>query len=257
MSFNNTKTPRKPTGKAKYQLPMRPGKSGTKEFYLEGELKDKFCKLFPIHSNRRIMQWFGISHSTCQRFKKELGLQKNMDAIRREQARDTKKTCEENGYYASKRGKRLPEACYEASRKKYKEGYHPLKVMKENEPRRYKRFVKKQREYRIELERKERRRIALGLTPTTNIPLNHLGACRLYSRQEVHYRYYARRYGYITGDPVTERYILYYDNETDRRAIFERNITKKGFEILPLPKEKTNLSVMRYSNNEPLKAVML
>ena len=56
MSFNNTKTPTKPTTAAKWQVPMRPNaKSGMKEYYLEGELKERFCKLFPKNSNRRKM----------------------------------------------------------------------------------------------------------------------------------------------------------------------------------------------------------
>lgn len=101
MSFRNTKTPKKPTGKAKWQVPQRPSpKAGHKmEYYLEGELKEKFCKLFPKNSNRRMMQWFGISFSVCQRFKRELGLEKDMTAIRKQLVKDVKKICEKNGYY--------------------------------------------------------------------------------------------------------------------------------------------------------------
>lgn len=49
MSFGNTKTPCKPTGEAKYQIPMRatPESNGVKTYVLEGELKKKFIKLFP------------------------------------------------------------------------------------------------------------------------------------------------------------------------------------------------------------------
>ncbi len=107
MSFNNTRTFRKPTEKAKWQVPTRPHNgTGPMEYYLEGELKEKFCKLFPIHSNRRICTWFGLSYATCHRFARELGLQKDMKAIRREHAKDVKKICEKNGYYDSLRGKR-------------------------------------------------------------------------------------------------------------------------------------------------------
>ena len=92
MSFNNTRTPTKSNTKPKYPVPMRPnGKNGTMAYYMEGELKQKFCRLFTIHSNRRIMQWFGISFSTVQRFKREFGLEKNMKVIRKVQARDIKK----------------------------------------------------------------------------------------------------------------------------------------------------------------------
>ena len=79
MSFRNTKTPLKPTTPAKWQVPMRPNeKSGVKEYYIEGELKERFCKLFPKNSNRRMMAWFGIGFSTLQRFKREFGLEKDM-----------------------------------------------------------------------------------------------------------------------------------------------------------------------------------
>lgn len=92
MSFNNTKTPTKPTKEAKWQVPIRPNaKSGMKEYYIEGELKERFCKLFTKNSNRRMMTWFGISFTTLQRFRRELGLEKDMKAIRKQQAKDAKK----------------------------------------------------------------------------------------------------------------------------------------------------------------------
>ena len=67
------------------------------EYYLEGDLKERFCKLFPKHTNRRLMQWFGISFSTLQRFKREFGLEKDMKAICKEHAKDVKKICEKKG----------------------------------------------------------------------------------------------------------------------------------------------------------------
>ena len=117
MSFNNTKSPLKPTTPAKWQVPMRPHPGmGVKEYYIEGELKDLFFKLFPKNSNRRMMTWFGISFSTLHRFKREFGLEKDMKAIRKQQAKDIKKICEENGYYASLRGHDLSEASREGGR---------------------------------------------------------------------------------------------------------------------------------------------
>ena len=117
MSFRNTKSPLKPTTPAKWQVPMRPYPGmGVMEYYLEGELKERFCKLFPKNSNRRMMTWFGIGFSTLQRFKCEFGLEKDMQAVRKQQAKDIKKICERNGYYASIRGKAPSEACMEAAR---------------------------------------------------------------------------------------------------------------------------------------------
>ncbi len=138
MSFNNTKTPLKSTKRAKWQVPVRRHeKAGVMEYYLEGELKERFCKLFPKHSNRRLMEWFGISFSTLQRFKRECGLEKDMKAIRKEQARDVKKICERNGYYDSLKGKIPSEACLEATRRLRAEGFHPWLALKEQNPRRY------------------------------------------------------------------------------------------------------------------------
>ena len=130
MSVRNTKTPLKPTTEAKWQVPMRPNaKRGVKEYYLEGELKERFCKLFPKNSNRRMMTWFGISFSSLQRFKRECGLEKDMKAIRKQQAKDTKKTCEENGYYASFSGHAVSEACREGARKLGASGFHPMRQL--------------------------------------------------------------------------------------------------------------------------------
>lgn len=48
MSFRNTKTPNKPTTPAKWQIPTRSKyKAGKDEYYLEGELKERFCKTLP------------------------------------------------------------------------------------------------------------------------------------------------------------------------------------------------------------------
>lgn len=179
MSFRNTKTPLKPTTEAKWQVPMRPNpKSGVKEYYLEGELKERFCKLFPKNSNRRMMAWFGISFSTLQRFRRECGLEKDMKAIRKQQAKDTKKICERNGYYASIRGKAPSEACMEATRQLRASGFHPMKQLKATNPRKYKRLMRKKSEQRKELWRKERLRAFYGLERQTNLripssPLSH------------------------------------------------------------------------------------
>ncbi len=136
MSFNNTKTPLKPTVKAKWQIPTRKTKGGM-QFYLEGTLKKKFCRLYPVNTNPRLMEWFGISFSTLQRFRREFGLKKDMKAIHLQHAADIKATCEANGYYASIRGKRPSEAAIEAIRKKFAEGFDPITRLKEINPEKY------------------------------------------------------------------------------------------------------------------------
>ena len=229
MSFNNTKTPNKPIGKAKWQVPMRPNaKSGMKEYYLEGELKERFCKLFPKNSNRRMMKWFGISFSTLQRFKREFGLEKDMQAVRKQQAKDIKKICERNGYYASIRGKVPSEACMEASRQLRASGFHPIKQLKANNPRKYKRLMRKKSEQRKELWRKERMRMVYGLERRTKLrlPLNSLthaaSACKYVMIMECNY----------FADPDGDSHIICYDSQTRRSARREATAAKHGLKVV-------------------------
>lgn len=229
MSFNNTKTPNKPIGKAKWQVPMRPNpNSGVKEYYLEGELKERFCKLFPKNSNRRMMAWFGISFSTLQRFKHEFGLEKDMQAIRKQQAKDIKKICEKNGYYASIRGKAPSEACLEATRQLRASGFHPIKQIKATNPRKYKRLMRKKSEQRKELYRKEQLRAFYGLERQTNLripssPLSHSASSHKHAMIKS-CNYFA--------DPLGDPHIICYDSETQRSARREATAAKYGLKIV-------------------------
>ena len=229
MSFLNTKTPLKPTTAAKWQVPMRPNaKSGIKEYYLEGELKERFCKLFPKNSNRRMMTWFGIGFSTLQRFKREFGLEKDMKSIIRQQAKDTKRICEKNGYYASIRGKAPSEACMEAARQLRAAGFHPIKQLKANNPRKYNRLMQTKSEQRKEIWRKERLRAFYGLDRKTNLhipssPLSHRAAAQKYAMIKA-CNYFA--------DPLGDPHIVCYDSETQRSARREATAAKHGLKVV-------------------------
>lgn len=229
MSFNNTKTPNKPTGKAKWQVPMRPHPGmSVKEYYLDGELKERFCQLFPKNSNRRLMKWFGISFSTLQRFRRELGLQKDMRAIRKQLAKDIKKTCEKNGYYDSLRGHAPSLACQEATRKLRAEGFNPWKQLKANNPRKYKRARQKSAEQHKEIIRKERMRMVYGLERRTKLrlPLNSLShkasACKYMMIRQCNY----------FADPDGDSHIICYDSQTRRSEKREATAIRHGFTIV-------------------------
>ena len=229
MSFGNTKTPLKPTGKAKYQLSMKvtPESNGQKTYVLEGDLKKKFIKLFPKNSNRRMMEWFGISHSTLRRLKTELGLKKDMKAIRHQLAMDTKKICEKNGYYASLRGKPLSEACQEGRRRLSASGFHPMKVLKEKHPRRYKNVLRRRAEDRKELIRKERLREEYGLERKTKLNLPQ----RPITCSAASFKYmmiHKRNYFAVPG----HTWWIAYDSETNRSERSEATARKHGFEII-------------------------
>ena len=229
MSFRNTKTPAKPTTAAKWQVPMRPNtKSGVREYYLEGELKERFCKLFPKNSNRRMMAWFGISFSTLQRFKCECGLEKDMKAIRKQQAKDIKKICERNGYYASIRGKKPSEACMEATRRLRAAGFHPLKQLKANNPRKYKQLMRKRSEQRKELYRKEQLRAFYGLERQTKlrIPTNPM------SRRATAHKHAMIKCCNYFADPLGDPHVICYDSETQRSAQREATAAKHGLKVV-------------------------
>ena len=229
MSFRNTKSPLKPTTAAKWQVPMRPHPGmGVKEYYLEGELKERFCKLFPKNSNRRMMTWFGIGFSTLQRFKREFGIEKDMQAIRKQHAKDIKRICERNGYYASIRGKAPSDACLEATRQLRASGFHPIKQLKANNPRKYKRLMQKKSEQRKELWRKERMRMVYGLERRTKLrlPLNSLthaaSACKYMMIRECNY----------FADPDGDSHIICYDSQTRRSEKREATAIRHGFTIV-------------------------
>ena len=229
MSFGNTKTPRKPTGEAKYQIPMRatPESNGVKTYVLEGELKKKFIKLFPKNSNRRMMEWFGISFSTVQRFKNELGLKKDMKAIRRQQIMDVKKTCEENGYYDSLRGKPVSEACKEGSRRLRASGFCPMRALKKKNPRRFKAVIRRRAEARKELWRKERLREEYGLERKTKLRLSQ----RPITSSAASFKFlmiHKRNYFAVPG----RTWWIAYDSETNRSERSEATARKHGFEII-------------------------
>ncbi len=228
MSFRNTKTPTKPDGVAKWQVPMRPHpKAGVMEYFLEGDIRDKFIELFPKHSNRRIMQWFGISFSVLQRFKRELGLEKDMRKIRREQARDAKRTCEKNGFYESLRGKKPPEAALEATRRLRATGFNPMKRLKEISPRRYKAALDRMGKARSELYRKERLRVLYGLERKTRLiftdnPMTPRASAQKHAMiKECNY--------FAVDDDV---WAVCYDSQTRRSPRREATAIKHGLKII-------------------------
>lgn len=229
MSFGNTKTPCKPTGEAKYQIPMRvtPESNGVKTYVLEGELKKKFIKLFPKNSNRRMMEWFGISFSTLQRFKNEFGLKKDMKAIRRQQIMDVKKTCEENGWYDSLRGKPTSEACREGARRLRASGFCPMRALKKKNLRRFKAVIRRRAEARKELWRKERLREEYGLERKTKLRLSQ----RPITSSAASFKFlmiHKRNYFTVPG----HTWWIAYDSETNRSERSEATARKHGFEII-------------------------
>ena len=233
MSFAGLKTPtlgETDLRKRKFVVPIVHGKNGALTCQLTPEQEEAFRKYFPIKFNRDIMEMFGLSFTTVHRLAREMGLKKDMKVIKHKQAVEIKKTCEQNGYYDSIRGKQVSEACKEAMRQKRAEGFHPLTHLKETNPRRYKALMKKRSEDRKEAIRKAKRRLEIGLPPGTKL---HLPVYE-FSRSQTCQRYYAKKHGYILGDMREfsgERYTIYYTKDTDRCERLERNLEKNGFTV--------------------------
>ncbi len=229
MSFNNTRTFRKPVGiKPRYPVMTVPNRYGCLTYVLEGETQRMFRKLWPIHSNRRIAEWFGLSFSTIQRLAKSEGLKKNMKAIHKEHGRDVKRICETNGYYDSLRGKRPSEACLEATRRKRAEGFHPFKRLKEKHPRRYAKLVAERGAHLHELREKEKMRLRWGFEQKTKLrvsvePLPHRASAQKHLMIK-HCNYFA-----VEGHSSW----VCYDNETRRSARREATAIKHGLQVRP------------------------
>ena len=216
-------------GKARHQVPTRLV-HGRHAYYLTPELEQHFRRLFPITMNRDMMRLFGISFSTMQRFKRELGLTKNKKVIIRKQAEVCKKICEENGWYDSLRGKAPSEACIEATRR-LREHWHPMDTVRKNK-RRYNRLMQQRSERRKELMRKERIRVDNGLDRKTKmfIPYDP------YGRKRQSFRNTCKYVGYIPGNAriQSERWIIYYTDTTQRGELREQHGIALGFKFQPL-----------------------
>lgn len=86
-------------------------------------------------------------------------------------------------------------------------------------------------ELRKEMIRKERRRELFGLERKTKINL----PIKPYTRSQSQHRYNALKRGYFVMQDCSEgsgyRFIIYYDENTVRSLLFERNLQADGFKI--------------------------
>lgn len=219
------------------------GKAGcqrVKAWVLTTEQREWLCKWFPEEENSRLMKMSGMSHSTLHRFAREFGLTKSAKGIKRikkRQAAHIKRVCEKNGYYDSLRGRQPSEACRKATAQMWQEirdgkREHPARIMKRTNPRKYRKWMERKSIERKETIRKETRRVLYGMERKTR--LKCIVMCP-YTRRQTSHRYNALKRGYIIMEDCTEqggeRYNIYYDNETERAPIFEKNLLKDGFHV--------------------------
>lgn len=221
------------------------GKAGcqhVKSLVLTDEQKEWLCKWFPEVENSRLMEASGMSHSTLHRFARQFRLtksEKGIRGIKKRQAAHIKRVCENNGYYDSLRGRQPSEACRNATAQMWQDirdgkREHPARILKRKNPRKYRKWMQRKSEERKETIRKETRRVLYGLERKTK--LKCIVMCK-YTKRQVSHRYNALRRGYIImqdcSDQSGERYNIYYDDQTERTPIFERNLVNDGFRLLP------------------------
>ena len=210
---------------------------------LTPEQREWLCKWFPEEENSRLLAASGMSHSTLHRFARQFHLTKSkagMKRIKRRHARQIKRVCERNGYYASLRGRPVSEATRQGSARMWQEIHEgkrepPTRVMKRKNPQKYRQYIQRRSEQRRETIRKEFLRVKYGLERKTR--LRCIVMCK-YTRSQTCHRYNALRRGYYVMEDCSEqggeRYNIYYDDQTVRSEKFEKNLLKDGFQILQL-----------------------
>lgn len=221
------------------ELPPFPGKIRHYGKYKKIRLSEKQKKWmrenFPIFENKRLMAASGLRNSLLHKFANELNLKKSeigMLAIRKRQAAHICKVCEENGYYDKLRRRGMGKPCLDALKVWQKTHVSNLFQIKEKNPERWKEIHDKAKANRIVAINNEKKRVRLGLPTRTKMRFVHYGEAM--TRRQLSYRSRALKKGYILGDPYSdERWMIFYDDETERSELMERRAGSFGFVILP------------------------
>ena len=105
-----------------------------------------------------------------------------------------------------------------------------MEELKKRDPKAYEANLRLKSELRKEMIRKEKRRIIYGMERKTKLKVVVL---KPYTQSQTHRRHSALQRGYLLDEDCSEgqpgRYVIYYDDETQRCAKFEANCIKDGF----------------------------
>lgn len=205
------------------------------------------CKWFPLVENIKLQQMSGLSHSALHRYARMLHLKKSEEGekgIRHRATRKAMKTCKENGYYDSLKGRKPSQACLDAWKTVVmKPGYiNPIQRIRMDDPKRYRMIMRRSGKNRSELIRKERLREIYGLPKKTKLHL----PLTPYTRSQTTHRHNALKRGYLLNPDIKDmkdRFVIFYDSETERSEKFEKNLIKDGFTVVsdePEQKEYCN-----------------
>jgi len=205
---------------------------------LNEEQKEWLRRWFPETENCRLAKAMGISLYKLHDFARKLGLTKSeagMKAIKRRQTKAMAKTNERNGCYDRKRGHPVSEATLAGNRKRWEEYRSGLRestyeTLRRRDPKKYQAVKELRSQNRRELIEKEKRRIIYGLERKTNIKVVVM---KPYTRSQTSHRHNALLRGYLLDEDCSEgqpgRYVIYYDEETNRSERFEKNCIADGF----------------------------
>lgn len=101
--------------------------------------------------------------------------------------------------------------------------------LKTENPEAYKQRIHRQSTLRHDLYKKEVRRQMMGLTRETrwHVVMNR------YTDSQRNHRYQAFKRGYLLPErrDIENRYVIWWDEDTERSAMFERNLAKDGFTV--------------------------
>ena len=215
------------------------GGKNHREVILNEEQEAWLVKWYPVTENKRLAKAMGVSMEAMRNYARRLGCdgksETGMAAIRKRQAKAAAKTNERNGCYDRKRGKPVSEATRKGLMKRWqdvREGRRlsPIEELKQRDPKAYAENMRLKSELRKEMIRKEQRRMIYSMERKTKLRMIVLNK---YTQSQTHHRHKALKRGYLLDYDCSEgqpgRYVIYYDDETQRSAKFEANCIKDGF----------------------------
>ena len=209
------------------------------EAILNEEQKAWLVRWYPVTENKRLAKAMGVSLDAMRSYARRLGVKgksaTGMAAIRKRAGKAAAKTNERNGCYERKRGKPVSEATRQGQMKRWqdvREGRRlsPMEELKQRDPKAYAENMRLKSDLRKEMIRKEKRRVIYGLERKTSLKIVVINP---YTRSQTCHRHSALKRGYLLDEDCSEgqpgRYVIYYDDETQRSAKFEANCIKDGF----------------------------
>ena len=175
---------------------------------------------YPVEPSRQTALRLGMSESAVKRKARQLGLSKLVKSRWLERAGHIRSHFTERSYSEMARELGITKAT--VSRIAARIGLKRTRAQ----------AVIVRKRTRIELIRKERRRVVFGLEPVTRLKV-------VSNRARVRLRSRLKQAGYIVG---RERNVAYYATEKTRKTRLEAKGAKLGFRFLPLQERDDNIS---------------